>query len=160
MKIKDCNSDLYPLKLPAKYLECNFSDGFCMYNHSSHGNFDWTIGRYTPSRETGPQTPFNGPFCYFEASGSVTYGRTAILESPIVYFNGPTCISFVYHMFGSNIGSFYVILKEYDEEKNYKNSLTILSKWGNQGNLWNSTSYSIDKNFERVIKIVIQLKNN
>ena len=54
-------------------------------------------------------------------------GDNAKLNSPMLNFSGDMCISFFYHMHGSNIGTLRMILNGTE---------TLFSESGGKGNRW------------------------
>ncbi|CAD5121165.1 DgyrCDS9700 [Dimorphilus gyrociliatus] len=125
-----------------KLLECQFEQDFCNYYQNST-NYQWLIGRETPSRDTGPQAPYSGNFVYFEAT-TATRGYFSLLESPIVYFDKETCLSFMYNMYGSHTGRFLVSLITFDQtDSRIIRNETILNEIGNKGMEWIRFSYTI-----------------
>lgn len=139
VELVDCKKDetQNPYNSP-KSLECSFEKDFCSYNASSD---ILNIGLKTPSRGTGPQTPFSGKFCFYEA----TVGKKApfaMLRSPVVKFEETSCLSFVYHMYGRKVGVFTVRLMSALEDDQIEET-TILNETGNQGNIWKKFNYTI-----------------
>ncbi|XP_031553545.1 uncharacterized protein LOC116290605 isoform X2 [Actinia tenebrosa] len=108
---------------------CNFDVNMCGYRNL--GNHSWTIKKgSTSSVRTGPKrdhTTGLGSYMYTEASGVKT-GAAALFVSPLVY--NISCVTFYYHMFGSQIGTFNVYQLV---EGNYTRLFQLK---GNQGNRW------------------------
>ena len=67
---------------------------------------------------------FAGYYLYIETSSPRVQGDKATILTP--YFNGPQCMKFSYHMYGSDIGSLNI----------FANNQKIFSKSGDQGNQW------------------------
>lgn len=134
IEIIDCpNEEDGRIKNSPKLLECNFHKDFCSYTQNSN---ILKIGLQTPSTYTGPQKPYKGNFCYFEAS---QLKHKATLTSKIIEFNETKCLTFVYYLFGKDIGKFYVTLKTIGNGKNE----IILKKIGNQGEKWFKFNHTI-----------------
>eukprot|EP00111_Clytia_hemisphaerica_P009451 TCONS_00027721-protein len=88
-------------------LQCSFTKkSTCKWENGQTDDFDWSIGKNTPSLNTGPNsdhTTTNGYFAFIEASRPRRSGDRATLVSPIVRAkNG--CLTFWYHMRGSTVG--------------------------------------------------------
>jgi len=73
---------------------------------------------------------FAGFYLYIETSPR-RQGDKATILTP--YLNGPQCMNFSYHMYGSDIGSLHISA----------NNQSIFSKSGNQGNQWVSVETPI-----------------
>ena len=67
---------------------------------------------------------FAGYYLYIETFSPRVRGDKATILTP--YLNGPQCMNFSYHMYGSDIGSLNI----------FANNQRIFSKSGNQGNQW------------------------
>eukprot|EP00794_Sanderia_malayensis_P017044 gene17044-18759_t len=98
---------------------CTFESGLCTYSNLKTDNFDWVLqkGR-TSSSSTGPGVDHTtgssrGTYLYIESSSPRSRGEKARLESE--QFNNlissTRCLTFWYHMYGSDIGSLNVIYK-------------------------------------------------
>ena len=70
---------------------------------------------------------------YIETSSPRVQGDNAKLKSPPLKFSGTLCLSFYYHMYGSDIGSLKVSF----------NGKDVFSRSGNKGNTWLKASVSI-----------------
>lgn len=109
----------------------------------SADDFDWTVDAgTTPSSNTGPSDDRDGGgrFLFIEAT-PVSTNDSAVIRSPCIDFRNATAdikISFSYHMFGSNMGTFKVYL-----ERDAGQHL-LFSESGNQGNQWIDTSVVLD----------------
>ncbi|CAD5126264.1 DgyrCDS14426 [Dimorphilus gyrociliatus] len=136
-------------KYPPERLQCTFEKGFCNYTQKS--SFNWSIGTKTPSLETGPQQTYFGQFVYFEASYAYETD-VAILESPIVYINKKICLSFIYNMYGEDMGHFLVSLVTLDKNKQIiVGNETLLYKHENQGKQWLKFSHTIHGNSSKIV---------
>ncbi|XP_048730018.1 blastula protease 10-like [Ostrea edulis] len=138
---------------PTVLFSCTFESGTTCFlqDITSKDEFNWSIGSgETPSNETGPSKAFEGTnYAYIEASGRGS-GDTAVLESspiqPIQTGDPVMCLSFAYHMYGSNIGSLDVIF----------DNATYFYEYDNKGNQWKqakidlaapeSSASSVDRN--------------
>lgn len=117
-------------------LNCNFNRDYCEYFNSQKATMSWRLGSSTLSTLTGPISPYSGKFVYYEATNS-SPRNFAILESPAVVFDRIVCLSFVYHMYGADMGRFMVSLVTYDrDEVNVLKNETLLNVLGNQGFHW------------------------
>jgi hypothetical protein len=67
---------------------------------------------------------FAGYYLYIETSYPRVAGDKATILTPAL--NGPQCMKFSYHMYGSHIGSLNI----------FANNKKIFSKSGDQGNQW------------------------
>ncbi|XP_052085695.1 MAM and LDL-receptor class A domain-containing protein 1-like isoform X2 [Mytilus californianus] len=83
---------------------CTFEDGAtCFLVEATDDDFDWTRrGGQTPSSGTGPQSAVEGSWYKFvEVSSPRSSYDVARLESSTT-LNGDYCLTFEYHMFGSD----------------------------------------------------------
>ncbi|XP_055997984.1 MAM and LDL-receptor class A domain-containing protein 1-like [Ostrea edulis] len=122
-----------PLTLP---LSCTFESGTCfLQDVTSTDDFNWSRrSGTTPSQNTGPTSAFEGTwYTYIETSGKAI-GDIAVLESSPVLTGDPfMCLSFAYHMYGSNIGSLEVVY----------NYTAVFNEFGNKGNQWNQAKVTL-----------------
>lgn len=126
---------MYAVQSPLK-LNCNFEQDYCEYYNSPGASRAWRLGTSTLSKNTGPSKPFSGKFVYYEATNSRA-SFVAILESPTILLDRPICLSFVYHMFGADMGRFMVTLLtlNQDETSIIRNE-TLLRESSNKGDNW------------------------
>ena len=75
-----------------------------------------------------PISPGNGKYAYLEASFPRQHGDNVRLLSPIM--QGAKCMSFMYHMYGSSMGSLVIYMKTNRSEK------VEWIKSGNHPNRW------------------------
>ncbi|XP_022807962.1 uncharacterized protein LOC111344964 [Stylophora pistillata] len=97
---------------------CNFDSHFCFWKPDVKANFQWSIGRSTPSVQTGPRADHTsgfGKFIYIEASAPRRRGDTARLKSP--WMQGPQCMTFYYHMFGSTMSCVVIYVQNHNETR-------------------------------------------
>ncbi|XP_031561958.1 MAM and LDL-receptor class A domain-containing protein 2-like [Actinia tenebrosa] len=108
---------------------CTFERSSCGYQNVKDDDFDWIKSGVESFVSTlGPRRDHtSGLGKYMHAEGS-TRGSKARLVSPSLH--NISCASFYYYMFGSQIGTLNVYLKEQG------NSTRIEQVTGNQGNQW------------------------
>ena len=63
---------------------------------------------------------------YIETSSPRQQGDNAKLNSPMLQFRGSMCLKFYYHMYGADIATLNVIIKENN----------VFTASGNKGNKW------------------------
>lgn len=117
-------------------LACDFEKiSTCNWLQSSADNFDWTLqqgGTFTDG--TGPHSAHGGvEYIYAESSSPQKPNDTADLVTPLLPPTGEFgyCLSFWYHMHGSEMGSLQLIAK-------YLSGTTIIlwSRSGSQKDAW------------------------
>ncbi|XP_021371353.1 MAM and LDL-receptor class A domain-containing protein 1-like, partial [Mizuhopecten yessoensis] len=87
---------------------CNFDYNFCGWTNPKNDDFDWTRQRgSTASSHTGPSTDHTSGHGYyiFTESSNRHANQRALLQSILVSQTGPHCLTFWYHLYGSNIGT-------------------------------------------------------
>jgi hypothetical protein len=105
--------------------------------------FDWSLGSgKTVTARTGPSNDHThgtgfGHYLYIEASYRKPYD-TARFDSSLHPQTEGTCVTFWYHMYGSNIGT----LNVYRRERNQLGAV-VWSMSSNQGNVWHVAQISI-----------------
>jgi len=90
----------------------SFETGFGSWNQNAGDDIDWTRqSGGTPSNNTGPSAASDGSFYLFTESSNPNFNRTAILELDFD-FTGVSnpMLTFDYHMFGSDMGTFSIIV--------------------------------------------------
>ncbi|XP_031561610.1 uncharacterized protein LOC116297509 isoform X2 [Actinia tenebrosa] len=120
---------------------CNFDSSFCNWTQNTSNPLQWTRLRYkTPSLNTGPSADASGSgsYIYIEASSPRKYGDTARLISPVI--EGPHCMSFMYYMFGSTMGSVVV----YVNNNRTSDAIPVWIKSRNQYDKWRQANVYID----------------
>ncbi|XP_006128902.2 enteropeptidase [Pelodiscus sinensis] len=119
-------------------INCNFEDSFCYWSQDLEDDGEW-------ERISGPTFPFmSGPdydHTYGNLSGfyiSTPIGfttrqqRVRLFSLPLVPASDPFCLSFWYHMYGTNVYRFSIkITNSNNMEK------TVFQREGNYGNNWN-----------------------
>ena len=75
-----------------------------------------------------PISPGNGKYAYLEASFPRQHGDSVRLLSPVM--QGAKCMSFMYHMYGSSMGSLIIYMKT------NSNETVEWVKTGNHPNQW------------------------
>ncbi|XP_076084499.1 MAM and LDL-receptor class A domain-containing protein 1-like isoform X1 [Mytilus galloprovincialis] len=84
---------------------CSFEAGAsCFLVEATNDDFDWTpISGESPSSGTGPKAAYEGStYKYIEVSSPVTSNSVARLMSSSSLNGGDHCLTFAYHMFGSD----------------------------------------------------------
>ncbi|XP_071487939.1 scavenger receptor cysteine-rich domain-containing protein DMBT1-like [Diadema antillarum] len=126
-------------------IDCDFEYGTCGWQQSYYDDFDWSRNSGgTWSTNTGPSgdhTTGYGYYMYIETSSPRSPGQDARLTSPAQYRNGPQCLKFWYHMYGSTINS----LNVYKSASITPSSNDLLfSLNGARGNTWYEAQINID----------------
>ncbi|XP_067654505.1 MAM and LDL-receptor class A domain-containing protein 2-like [Haliotis asinina] len=131
---------------------CTFEKGYCSWtNLQGQDDFDWTLNSgSTSSLYTGPSSDHTlatsaGKYAFIESSAPRRSGDKAWLSSTTFAASTKRCISFWYHMSGSQIGTLnvYVIVGNVNT--------TVWSLSGSQGDKWlngqapiaSTTSYKV-----------------
>ncbi|XP_054624523.1 MAM and LDL-receptor class A domain-containing protein 1-like isoform X2 [Dunckerocampus dactyliophorus] len=133
-------------------INCDFEKNLCGWQQLIQDSFDWT--RYsgaTPTNGSGPNhdhTTGAGFYLYIEGD-SVTHGDPARLLSPECHYNGPVCLNFWYHMYGSATA---MALNVYLIQGN--KATKIWSMKNNQGQDWHPGK--IDINVSSPFQITVE----
>uniref|UniRef100_A0A8C4VMC5 Enteropeptidase n=1 Tax=Gopherus evgoodei TaxID=1825980 RepID=A0A8C4VMC5_9SAUR len=128
----------YTSELNNEKINCNFEDGFCYWIQDLEDDSEW-------ERISGPTFPFmSGPdydHTYGNLSGfyistpiglSARQQRVRLFSLPLVPASDQFCLSFWYHMYGTNVYRLNInIVNSNNMEK------TVFQKEGNYGNNWN-----------------------
>nr|XP_054757008.1 MAM and LDL-receptor class A domain-containing protein 2-like [Lytechinus pictus] len=145
-------------------VSCDFGAGdtsgtLCGWTQDTSDIFDWVIRKgSTPSSYTGPandHTTGDGYYTYIEASSPRVIGDNARLLSGSLRStrSQPYCLSLWYHMFGSDIGSLAIYIRDADGT----NERVIWTKSRTQENDWRLGHYTLSTmtNYELVIEGVM-----
>ncbi|XP_041124876.1 zinc metalloproteinase nas-5-like [Polyodon spathula] len=123
---------------------CDFERGLCGWTLSGDA-FNWTIhSGPVLTVGTGPSHDFTLGHCNASREGNYLYldasypNKTAVLISPMLH--GPQCLSFMYHMYGQNMGSI-AVYKRLDNST--EPDELLWSEKGNKGLLWLYSSVQI-----------------
>lgn len=135
-----------PTHMPTIF-DCDFeqeNDRFCAWEQESSDGIDWKIGMgETPTDGTGPLTDhtfLNQEGHYIFVSTIAQQNRSARLSSPILSSGEEAlCLSFWYHMHGTNIGRLQVLLKTPDNEQ-----ISIWQRTHEQGRTWMQAKLHIE----------------
>ncbi|XP_052711456.1 MAM and LDL-receptor class A domain-containing protein 1-like isoform X3 [Crassostrea angulata] len=106
---------------------CGFETPNCLFRNPPSNSYIWIItSGSTKSSGTGPSGAKTGSrYLYVETSSPVPSGALFQFESPY-FLGGPRCLSFWYHMYGSDMGTLSVS----------RNGTQLWTKTGDQGNTW------------------------
>ena len=141
---RNCNPRQFPPDV-----SCNFDNGLCSWVQSQNDQFDWSLSNSTTgTRGTGPSSdhtrPGRGSYAYIEASAPQRRGDIAMLTTPWLSPTDSTgyCLTFYYHMFGSQIGNLTLSLVTPTTMQ------TFWSVQGPHGDQWRQASRTIVSNEE------------
>ncbi|TXC82111.1 T9SS type A sorting domain-containing protein [Luteibaculum oceani] len=135
-----------------------YSEGFeaslGAWTNASGDDFDWTRRTgSTPSTATGPSSAKEGNYYIYTESSSPNYpSKTAIFESPCFDLTSVASpeFRFSYHMYGSAMGTLRIDVSS-DGGANWTTG--VLTKSGNQGNVWLDASVDLSSFKSNQVKI-------
>ncbi|XP_062398866.1 MAM domain-containing protein 2a [Sardina pilchardus] len=115
--IGDCRVTAGPLRPPPG--QCNFELGDCGYTQERkpHRGGWLRLRGQTPTSYTGPKGDHTlgvGYYMYIEASHMLPGHSSRLLTSELRGSDGPQCLVFYYHMYGSGTGVLSVFLRRHD----------------------------------------------
>ena len=124
----------------SRLASCDFENDFCTFVNIYQDTFDWTrnIGE-TASSLTGPPTDHTlgnafGYYVFIETSAPRVQNDFAYLFSETLPYNTDMCLTFWYHMYGTDIGELKIWLETTVLNPAYWT--LVWSKTGDQGNYW------------------------
>ncbi|XP_030849918.1 MAM and LDL-receptor class A domain-containing protein 1-like [Strongylocentrotus purpuratus] len=124
-----------PVVIPAGPANCDFEGGLCSYTHDSEGDFEWIRKRgYTDTPDTGPDTDHThlgaidnaGWYMYTEGDFRSSGDTTRLISGEFTPAT-TSCLTFWYHMHGSEMGTLNV---------NTSDGGLVWTRSGTQGNKW------------------------
>ncbi|XP_072315776.1 enteropeptidase [Eucyclogobius newberryi] len=129
-------------------LNCSFEDGWCFWRQDPDQDQDWirTRGdRFPP--ETGPSEDHTtGSSTGFYVTTSLSPGSWLktfwILSLPLSPVSGASCLSFWYHMFGTDIFVLRVLIIRPD-----LTDLVLFQRFGDFGDFWYEGQVQIHQNY-------------
>ncbi|CAF0808194.1 unnamed protein product, partial [Brachionus calyciflorus] len=121
----------------SSYHRCTFDHSLCDWTIENANTLDWKRFKGpTSSATTGPKRDhttgtLEGSYLYLEAKDNKL--QSSKISSRLFSSNSGCKMLFYYHMFGSNMGSLNLYIKNYAEDGSQQK---IWSNSGNQGDLW------------------------
>ncbi|CAG2242743.1 unnamed protein product [Mytilus edulis] len=120
---------------------CNFENGKCGWSVIGQYTYRWEIGTgLTKTRRTGPNgdhTTSFGHYIYTESRGNSSLNDESNLLSGWIVPSPKQCMSFWYHMYGSNINKLVVF------QMNRSHNIDIWNISNDQGNKWHFKSLTL-----------------
>ncbi|EDO31165.1 predicted protein, partial [Nematostella vectensis] len=114
---------------------CNFESDLCGFTQETSDDYNWTrSNKKTPTWDSGPDTDHTsgtGFYLYTEASGRKPGNRAVLSRS--IPLTGNTCLTFYYHMHGSEMGSLSVNV----------GGKKVFEKSGPQGKSWTKATINL-----------------
>ncbi|XP_048584089.1 MAM and LDL-receptor class A domain-containing protein 1 isoform X2 [Nematostella vectensis] len=124
-----------PSPPPEKGFSCNFESDLCGFTQETSDDYNWTrSNKKTPTWDSGPDTDHTsgtGFYLYTEASGRKPGNRAVLSRS--IPLTGNTCLTFYYHMHGSEMGSLSVNV----------GGKKVFEKSGPQGKSWTKATINL-----------------
>ncbi|CAF3418653.1 unnamed protein product [Rotaria socialis] len=130
-------------------INCTFENGWCNFFQDTTADFQWTrTNIQTSSANAGPDfdhTSGSGYYVFLEASSPRIPGDHARLISALQYPSStPQCLTFWYHMYGSDIGTLNVFVQMISTDLNSTSSTLVWTKSGAHGNQWHRATHTLD----------------
>ncbi|CAF3933397.1 unnamed protein product [Rotaria magnacalcarata] len=129
-------------------INCTFENGWCNFFQNTTADFQWTrTNIQTSSSNTGPNfdhTSGSGYYVFIEASSPRIPGDHARLISALQYPSSTAqCLTFWYHMYGSDIGTLNVFVQMISTDLNSTSSTFVWTKSGTHGNQWHRATQTL-----------------
>ncbi|KAK7098915.1 hypothetical protein V1264_003130 [Littorina saxatilis] len=122
---------------------CNFESNMCGWTQAKDDQFDWTRqSRPTGTTNTGPRsdhTSGRGNYVYIKTSAPRRTNDKARLLSPTQSGTGVKCVTFWYHMYGSQVKTLNMYVTG---DANLGKA--VWTKSGTQGNTWRKATVDIN----------------
>ena len=143
------------------FWSCDFEenvDTLCGMRQSIDDQFDWIRNAgVTLSYGTGPSSAASGEhYLYIEASPPRKAGDAAGLILPTQQRPGHICLSFMYHMYGKEVGFLFVMTSSYLTSE----ETVIWHQYGTQGREWVPAAVDIELDTDNYIGIKAIRGNN
>uniref|UniRef100_H2Y3P5 MAM domain-containing protein n=1 Tax=Ciona intestinalis TaxID=7719 RepID=H2Y3P5_CIOIN len=136
---------------------CDFEYDTCGWTNVFDDSFDWTLNSGTTNTDnTGPSgdhTSGSGKYMYIETSSPRVTDETArLIRVQCQKFAGAQCVSFWYHMHGSDTGILNMLLSTEEAKTN-----PLWSRHGPQGRWWVGATVNVksDVNYKVAFESVV-----